>query len=164
MASKKTVITPATAELLDLDFASEIPINILCVVPNQGEIRLSHVFKMPTAEDRLHYYDRLAQLQAMQRTQMLAKADDKKKAEVPEISQMRAAVELYDLLALRTEGYNFPRGKDFKAALPPEHKSWAIGLLLNVTGIITGTELKNSSGGSAKRSGAGTPPKASVPE
>ena len=132
-----------------IDFETPIRISMLVAAPGRAEgLELIHVFKPPTAEEKLKYYDRLAQLQTTRNLAAVKEADGKKETEA--MTSMRAAVEFWDSLILKVEGdYQFPRGMDFKEAMPPEHKSWAINLLMQTTGILIGSEVKNSSGTSA---------------
>jgi len=147
MPEKKTEKKP----ILVLDFEKPIRVVLSVMIPRQGECKFIHIFKPPTAEDRLKYYGRVAvnemarrQAAILERPAGKEKAGDEEIPNVANLSTMAAGVEFYDSLIVRVEGdYQFPRGVDFKEAVPPEHKGWAANILLSTVGILTGSEVKN---------------------
>jgi len=137
--------------VLSLDFEKPVTVALEILVPNQGECRFLHVFRPPTAEDRLQYYGRVAVNETARRQAALKEkisvggeqADDRK-FDAVDLSSMAAGVEFYDQLIIRVEGdYQFPRGVDWKKAVPVEHKGWAANVLLSTVGILCGSEVKN---------------------
>ena len=90
----------------------------------------------------MKYYGRIGRNELALRS--LASGDDKTLDRCKDLTMMSAAVELYDLLADHTEGpYVFPRGQDWKAAIPPEHKSYVVNMLTVTVGVLSGIEVKN---------------------
>lgn len=110
---------------------------VLESLKKQGYIGLTHVFRMPTAEDKVAYYQKFSATE-------LIKEDDKQQR-VPKGYWGGAMNLLYDRCIIRTEDYVIPEGlENWQDYIPLEHKVEAVSLLLEKTGLpLKAEKVKN---------------------
>ena len=114
---------------------AEVPVE-LKVRANGDTYRLVHVFREPTVEDRRTYWG------------WLSRREDSPDLD-PAADYLAANENLYDCCILRVEGYDQGgeaadgRKDAWKAAIPFEHKLWAVEKLLERAGVLSEEAAKN---------------------
>lgn len=100
---------------------------VLPAIDSDGDIyeNLTHIFRQPTAEDKISYYRLMTQAEIIH-------GIDGKPIRTKDGDYWPAINELYDRCILRVEEYKFPeQTENWKELVPLEHKQWAIELLIN---------------------------------
>jgi len=94
----------------------------------EGYTGLTHIFRIPTAEDKVAYYQKFSATELT--------GDGEKQQVKPRIDYWGGVNVLYDRCIIGIEDYDFPEGlENWKNYMPLEHKVEAIELLLKETGV-----------------------------
>lgn len=103
----------------------------------EGYTGLAHIFRIPTAKDKIDYYRQYSSAE-------LIGEGDARRIE-PRIDYYGAINLLYDRCILKTEDYDFPKElKSWRDGVPLEHKVEAVELLLNKLGLpLRAQKVKN---------------------
>lgn len=126
----------ATGKKFKVQAQGEIRI-VLELPKANGYIGLTHIFRIPTAEDKVAYYQKFSATELT--------GDGEKRQIKPRIDYWGGINVLYDRCIIGTEDYVFPEGlENWKDYIPLEHKVEAAELLLKKTGVpLKAEKVKN---------------------
>ena len=110
---------------------------VLESLKTEGYIGLTHIFRIPTAEDKVAYYQKFSATELT--------GEGEKRQVTPRIDYWGGTNLLYDRCIIRTEDYVFPEGlENWKDYIPLEHKVEAAELLLKKLGVpLKAEKVKN---------------------